>query len=83
MLTITSQGLHADRAITGGHGNVSNGADFGQPVDAHSNLGNLYKVQGDLSAKRCYLEAVRINPGFAIAWSNLAGVFKDRDVTNC
>jgi protein O-GlcNAc transferase len=47
-------------------------------VDAHSNLGNLYKAQGDLeSAKRCYLEAVRINPQFAIAWSNLAGIFKD------
>jgi protein O-GlcNAc transferase len=47
-------------------------------VDAHSNLGNLYKAQGDLEgAKRCYLEAVRINPEFSIAWSNLAGVFKD------
>jgi tetratricopeptide (TPR) repeat protein len=29
------------------------------------------------SAKRCYLEAIRIRPDFAIAWSNLAGVFKD------
>ena len=47
-------------------------------VDAHSNLGNLYKASGDLdAAKRCYMEAVRIKPDFAIAWSNLAGVFKD------
>uniref|UniRef100_A0A6U4E2X8 protein O-GlcNAc transferase n=1 Tax=Phaeomonas parva TaxID=124430 RepID=A0A6U4E2X8_9STRA len=47
-------------------------------VDAHSNLGNLFKVQGNLEeAKRCYLEAIRIQPGFAIAWSNLAGIFKE------
>ncbi|CAN0308442.1 unnamed protein product, partial [Ectocarpus fasciculatus] len=47
-------------------------------VDAHSNLGNLYKAQGMLAeAKRCYLEAIRIQPSFAIAWSNLAGIFKE------
>eukprot|EP00968_Pinguiococcus_pyrenoidosus_P022519 scaffold3283_cov237-Pinguiococcus_pyrenoidosus.AAC.6 len=47
-------------------------------VDAHSNLGNLFKVQGNLEeAKRCYLEAIRIKPDFAIAWSNLAGIFKE------
>lgn len=52
-------------------------------VDAHSNLGNLFKASGDLeSAKRCYLEAVRIKPDFAIAWSNLAGVFKDEGQVN-
>lgn len=28
-------------------------------------------------AKQCYLEAIRIEPSFAIAWSNLAGIFKD------
>ena len=28
-------------------------------------------------AKRSYLEAVRVQPGFAIAWSNLAGVCKE------
>ncbi|CAN0503925.1 unnamed protein product, partial [Ectocarpus sp. 12 AP-2014] len=28
-------------------------------------------------AKRCYLEAIRIQPSFAIAWSNLAGIFKE------
>ena len=28
-------------------------------------------------AKRSYLEAVRVQPAFAIAWSNLAGVCKD------
>ena len=47
-------------------------------VDAHSNLGNLYKATGDLeAAKKCYLEAIRIKPEFAIAWSNLAGVLKE------
>ncbi len=47
-------------------------------VDAHSNLGNLYKAQGRLEdAKRCYTEAIRIKPDFSIAWSNLAGLFKD------
>ena len=28
-------------------------------------------------AKRCYLEAIRIRPTFSIAWSNLAGIFKE------
>lgn len=28
-------------------------------------------------AKRCYLEAIRIKPSFSIAWSNLAGIFKE------
>lgn len=28
-------------------------------------------------AKRCYLEAIRIQPSFSIAWSNLAGIFKE------
>ena len=28
-------------------------------------------------AKRCYLEAIRIQPSFTIAWSNLAGIFKE------
>ncbi|CAN0346546.1 unnamed protein product [Ectocarpus sp. 6 AP-2014] len=47
-------------------------------VDAHSNLGNLYQAQGMLAeAKRCYLEAIRIQPFFAIAWSNLAGIVKE------
>lgn len=35
--------------------------------------------QGNLDeAKRCYMEAIRIRPEFAIAWSNLAGIFKDQ-----
>lgn len=35
--------------------------------------------QGRLEeAKRCFLEAIRIQPSFAVAWSNLAGVFKDQ-----
>ncbi|RYR38800.1 hypothetical protein Ahy_A09g043986 isoform B [Arachis hypogaea] len=60
-------------------------------VDAHSNLGNLMKAQGlvqDISscclqartqmmAYSCYLEALRIQPTFAIAWSNLAGLFME------
>jgi protein O-GlcNAc transferase len=47
-------------------------------VDAHSNLGNLYKARGRFEdAKKCYLEAVRISPQFAIAWSNLGGIFKE------
>ena len=41
-------------------------------------LGNLFKAQGRLEdAKRYYLEAIRVKPDFAIAWSNLAGVFKE------
>ena len=40
--------------------------------------GNLLKAQGRLDeAKKSYLEAIRIRPDFAIAWNNLAGVFKD------
>lgn len=36
-------------------------------VDAHSNLGNLLKATGDYSAaKKCYLEAIRLKPDFAI-----------------
>lgn len=36
------------------------------------------QAQGMLSeAKRCYLEAIRIKPSFSIAWSNLAGIFKE------
>ena len=47
-------------------------------VDAHCNLGNLFKAQGRIAAARqCYLEAIRLNPTFAIAWSNLAGIFKE------
>lgn len=35
-------------------------------------------LSGDLEgAKRCYLEAIRIRPDFAIGWNNIAGVFKD------
>lgn len=46
-------------------------------VDAHSNLGNLYKATGNFeNAKKCYLEAIRIKPDFPIAWNNLAGIFK-------
>lgn len=38
----------------------------------------MNQAQGMLAeAKRCYLEAIRINPCFAIAWSNLAGIFKE------
>jgi protein O-GlcNAc transferase len=34
----------------------------------------LPQATGDLeAAKRCFLEAIRIRPDFAIAWSNLAG----------
>jgi protein O-GlcNAc transferase len=44
-------------------------------ADAHSNLGNLLKAQGlSHHAYYCYLEALRIQPTFAIAWSNLAGI---------
>ncbi len=47
-------------------------------VDAHTNLGNLYKATGDMeAAKHCYLEAIRIKPEFPIAWNNLAGIFKE------
>lgn len=47
-------------------------------VDAHTNLGNLYKATGDMeAAKQCYLEAIKIKPEFPIAWNNLAGVFKE------
>ncbi|MBA0840971.1 hypothetical protein Goarm_003505, partial [Gossypium armourianum] len=47
-------------------------------VDAHSNLGNLMKIQGFVKeAYNCYLEALRIQPNFAIAWSNLAGLFME------
>ena len=38
----------------------------------------LSQAAGDLpAAKACYLEAIRLKPDFAIAWNNLAGVFKD------
>lgn len=30
-----------------------------------------------MQAYSCYLEAVRIQPTFAIAWSNLAGLFME------
>jgi protein O-GlcNAc transferase len=30
-----------------------------------------------LQAYACYLEAIRIDPQFAIAWSNLAGLFME------
>ncbi|RHY25142.1 hypothetical protein DYB32_008501 [Aphanomyces invadans] len=47
-------------------------------VDAHSNLGNLYKAQGLFEdATTCYANAIRVKPTFAIAWSNLAGLLKD------
>ncbi|CAL5413958.1 unnamed protein product [Camellia sinensis] len=52
-------------------------------VDAHSNLGNLMKAQGLVQefwifcAYNCYVEALRIQPNFAIAWSNLAGLFME------
>jgi len=47
-------------------------------VDAHSNLGNLMKAQGFIQdAYSCYIEALRIDPHFAIAWSNLAGLFME------
>lgn len=40
-------------------------------------------LQGDLEgAKRCYLEAIRIKPDFAIGWNNVAGVFKDEGQTD-
>ncbi|KAG4148755.1 hypothetical protein ERO13_D05G303601v2 [Gossypium hirsutum] len=46
--------------------------------DAHSNLRNLMKAQGLVQeAYSCYLEALCIQPTFAIAWSNLAGLFMD------
>ncbi len=44
-------------------------------ADAHSNLGNLLKAQGlSHHAYYCYLEALKIQPSFAIAWSNIAGI---------
>ncbi|XP_022761810.1 probable UDP-N-acetylglucosamine--peptide N-acetylglucosaminyltransferase SEC isoform X3 [Durio zibethinus] len=52
-------------------------------VDAHSNLGNLMKIQGFVQeAYNCYLEALRIQPNFAIAWSNLAGLFMEAGELN-
>uniref|UniRef100_A0A453BT57 Uncharacterized protein n=3 Tax=Triticinae TaxID=1648030 RepID=A0A453BT57_AEGTS len=36
------------------------------------------KAQGLVQeAYACYLEAIRIDPHFAIAWSNLAGLFME------
>ncbi|CAN4095950.1 unnamed protein product [Withania somnifera] len=47
-------------------------------VDAHSNLGNLMKAQGLVQeAYNCYVEALRIQPTFAVAWSNLVSLFMD------
>ncbi|KAI3683413.1 hypothetical protein L1987_83916 [Smallanthus sonchifolius] len=41
-------------------------------------VGNLMKAQGLVQeAYNCYLEALRIQPTFAIAWSNLAGLFME------
>ena len=33
------------------------------------------------AARRCYLEAIRLKPDFAIPWSNLAGIFKEEGQT--
>ncbi|XP_035831170.1 probable UDP-N-acetylglucosamine--peptide N-acetylglucosaminyltransferase SEC [Helianthus annuus] len=47
-------------------------------VDAHNNLGNLMKAQGLVQeAYKCYLEALCIQPTFAISYSNLAGLFME------
>jgi hypothetical protein len=45
------------------------------PVSATLTLALLVACrQGQLEeAKRCYMEAIRLRPTFAIAWSNLAG----------
>ena len=36
-----------------------------------------YVILLHLQAYACYLEAIRIDPHFAIAWSNLAGLFME------
>ena len=46
--------------------------------DALCNLGNVYKVmKRPNDANKYYLNAIRLNPKCAIAWSNLGGAFND------
>jgi protein O-GlcNAc transferase len=39
----------------------------------------LIKLCAELLYCRCYFEAIRVKPDFAIAWSNLAGVLKEEN----
>lgn len=37
----------------------------------------LHAIWNFIQAYKCYIEALRIQPTFAIAWSNLAGLFME------
>jgi protein O-GlcNAc transferase len=47
-------------------------------VEEQCNLGNLLQGGGDCAGtKRCYTQAIRQRPEYALAWNNLAGVLKN------
>lgn len=49
-------------------------------VDVHNNLGDLWRAQGALGrgpAQQCYLEALRLEAGYAPAWRGLGDLLRE------
>ncbi len=47
-------------------------------------LGHIYRVKNKrVDAKMCFIKATNVNPHFAIAFSNLACIYKDEGTCTC